>query len=108
MSQSDRFGSGFVLGALVGGVLGGVLGASLVQRAGTKLRKGQLNGQGRRPHLREPRLRETDGSVEGRLEEARQSMEDKISLINQAIENLRQEMDTVEEQQTGSSPLAEE
>lgn len=103
MSQSDRFGSGFVLGALVGGVLGGVLGASLVQRAGTRLRKTQLNGQGRRP-----RLQETDGSVEGRLEEARQSMEDKIALINQAIENLRHEMDTVEEQQTGSSPLAEE
>jgi hypothetical protein len=102
MSQSDRFGSGFVLGAVLGGVLGGILGASLAQRPTSVARQTRRNGQVR------SRFSKTDGSVEAQLEHARQSVEDKIALINQAIESLRQEMDTVEEQQTSSSLFPED
>lgn len=102
MSQSDRFGSGFVLGALVGGVFGGILGAILVQRPMSLARPTRHNTPGR------PSPQNNDGSVEAQLEQARQSVEDKIALINQAIESLRQEMDTVEEQQTHSLPFPEE
>ncbi|WP_310426668.1 hypothetical protein [Chamaesiphon sp. VAR_48_metabat_135_sub] len=89
MSNRDGFGSGFWLGTLVGGVVGGIVGASLVSqkmnRIDDETESGRLSGEsGEKRPLKPSRRRTLD-----RMETARQSLDDKISDLNNAIDSVR-------------------
>ncbi|HZG39770.1 MAG TPA: hypothetical protein VEZ50_13900 [Nodosilinea sp.] len=90
MSQQDNFVGGFLLGTLVGGTLGGVVGAlaaSRIQQAGGKAKKSALS--------------KTDGGMafgefdepdEDSIEAARLGLEAKIAQLNDAIDDVRQQL----------------
>ncbi|AFZ45854.1 hypothetical protein PCC7418_3750 [Halothece sp. PCC 7418] len=91
MSERDGFGSGFLIGTLVGGVIGGAIGAiaaSRQQQSESDLSSDQTS-----------RL-ENDESMES----ARRSLEDKISQLNLAIDDVREQLGGVkpEEEKTNS------
>lgn len=79
MSQKDGFGSGFLLGALFGGVVGGVVGAIAASRSQRSAEQSLWP--------------EADGG-ENTMEAARQGLEDKISELNLAIDDVRQQIGT--------------
>ncbi|CBN56665.1 MULTISPECIES: hypothetical protein [Kamptonema] len=92
MSNRDGFTGGFIAGAAIGGLVGAVLGTVLVRRAtenslaefseikGNKGKKRQLESE--------------------RIEGARLSLEDKIAQLNQAIDDVRLQLGSV----NGNSP----
>ncbi len=88
MSQKDGFGSGFVLGSMIGAVVGGLLGASLVN-----YRDKQNSKEKSKP------LAEGEQAIkfttEESIEVARHSLEDKIAQLNLAIDDVRQQLKTV-------------
>ncbi|ERN41818.1 hypothetical protein KR51_00016730 [Rubidibacter lacunae KORDI 51-2] len=93
MSQGDGFGSGFFLGAFVGGLVGGALGAILVTRA--KTTDGENSAL---PNDRD--AAEQDLAGEG----ARLSLEQKISQLNLAIDDVRQQLGSVSEGNGSNEP----
>ncbi|MEL6580098.1 MAG: hypothetical protein AAFQ14_10115 [Cyanobacteria bacterium J06621_12] len=88
MGQQNGFGSGFVLGSIIGGVVGGVLGTVLAtskekqisETNPSKLQKGS----------------ETSFDTEESIELARHGLEDKIAQLNLAIDDVRQQLGTVQ------------
>lgn len=87
MSQQDNFGSGFMAGALFGGLLGGVLGAL----AASRLKPSETDPH--RPlHASERPLEAFDGATEESMEIARRRLEDKIAQLNEAIDDVRQQL----------------
>jgi hypothetical protein len=89
MSNRDGFGAGFWLGTLVGGVVGGVIGASIVERQANRRIDDELDSSGKRP-FKSSRRRQID-----RMEVARQSLDDKISDLNNTIDAVRSSIGTV-------------
>jgi Na+/glutamate symporter len=90
MSQRDGFTGGFLAGAFVGGLVGGVLGAVLVNRSRRSPEESESQ-----PFLEEGhpvRLNPEDG-----IEMARRSLEDKIAQLNLAIDDVRHQLGTVNE-----------
>ncbi|NER35750.1 MAG: hypothetical protein F6J93_17465 [Oscillatoria sp. SIO1A7] len=92
MSNKDNFASGFILGTVVGGLVGGLLGSWLGSRLpGESLDEGSEN-------LSESKSRKKKrGSIargEG-MEMARRSLEDKIAQMNEAIDDLRYQLNDV-------------
>jgi hypothetical protein len=89
MSQQGNFVGGFLLGTLVGGALGGIVGvlaASRIQQSAGKTK---------------PSLSKADGSLafgefddgdEDSIEAARLGLEDKIAQLNEAIDDVRQQL----------------
>ena len=90
MSQQDGFGSGFVIGSIVGGVIGGVLGTLLASRQENRslTEEQSLIEAGAQPPFT------TDDSIEV----ARHSLEDKIAQLNLAIDDVRQQLGSVQSQ----------
>jgi hypothetical protein len=87
MSQKNGFGSGFILGSIVGGVVGGLLGSVLATRS----EKRGLNQD-------DSLLRSGRGipfSDEENIELARHGLEDKIAQLNLAIDDVRQQLGSV-------------
>jgi gas vesicle protein len=95
MSNRDGFGSGFWLGTLVGGVVGGIVGVSIATQRANRMddetESGRLSGDGveRRP-FKSSRRRTID-----RMEIARQSLDDKISDLNNTIDAVRSSIGSV-------------
>lgn len=95
MSQQDGFSGGFLLGTLVGGVVGGVVGALLATKQlenstteedrvlSTTLKESKTP---KRKGLFKPASAQTD------MEAARRSLEDKIAQLNDAIDDVRQQL----------------
>jgi gas vesicle protein len=92
MSQSDNFFGGFLLGTLVGGIVGGVVGVVVASKLNSgdddserfsKLGKGKDARQKIKP------------STEQSIELARQGLETKIAQLNDAIDDVRQQLNTV-------------
>lgn len=82
MSQQDNFAGGFIVGSIFGGLVGGVAGALI----GARLQ--------RRGLMADDDL-ETEAIGEGteeRMESARQGLEDKIAQLNDAIDDMRQQL----------------
>jgi hypothetical protein len=94
MSQQDNFAGGFVVGALLGGVLGGILGATLAGRT----RRGPAAEKSLEPRSAKAQIRSRrNGRVVGdatevQIEEARQTLEQKIAQLNDAIDTVRQQL----------------
>lgn len=105
MSQQDNFSSGFFLGAVLGGIAGGVLGTILANRVmeseedtfgsdRASLPDPKATGKpvaGKRPL----RVANPD-SLEISAESARKSLEDKISQLNDAIDDVRDQLKRVD------------
>jgi len=87
MNQRDGFSSGFAIGSLLGGIIGGVLGAVVATRVKQKADAVPET----LPMVNPP----TD-SLESRSPEkilaARRSLEEKISQLNSAIDDVRQQL----------------
>jgi gas vesicle protein len=87
MSQQDNFFGGFVLGTIVGGVVGGIAGVLVSSRLAQEedgLKK--VEGKGKRG-LKPP--------TEQTIEVARRGLEDKIAQLNDAIDDVRQQLGAV-------------
>jgi len=99
MSQRDNFSGGFLLGTLVGGIVGGALGAlwasgllnEVVSSEPSEeplLNASQPDAKEAKPRKRS--LKSTNGH--GEMEIARRSLEDKIAQLNDAIDDVRQQL----------------
>jgi gas vesicle protein len=87
MSQQDNFFGGFVLGTIVGGVVGGIAGVLVSSRLaqeedGLKKMEGKV-----KKNLKPP--------TEQTIEVARRGLEDKIAQLNDAIDDVRQQLGAV-------------
>ncbi|MBD3881798.1 hypothetical protein IFO70_08535 [Phormidium tenue FACHB-886] len=96
MSQQGNFVGGFFLGAVVGGVVGGVVGVLAASRlaqaeAPDQLSKrDKLEGREKKRQLKAPKVTTEQG-----MEVARRGLEDKIAQLNDAIDDVRQQLGTV-------------
>lgn len=88
MTERDGFGNGFLLGTLVGGVVGGVIGAIAASRQKQSPQGTMAKGESTSPG-------ENDESIES----ARRSLEDKISQLNLAIDDVREQLGGVNTKQ---------
>jgi Na+/glutamate symporter len=88
MSQQDNFGTGFVLGAIFGGVVGGIVGAVAASRR-NELPE-ETNAESNLPESKGERF-----ETEEEMEKARRSLEDKISQLNLAIDDVRHQLGNV-------------
>jgi len=100
MSQQDNFSIGFLLGAVVGGVVGGVLGSILVKRlpddpmtVDKNDRLPEVKTSAKRPLRSAPVNQQEQGLANS--ETARQSLEDKIAQLNDAIDDVRDQLKQV-------------
>lgn len=92
MSNRDNFGSGFLLGTLVGGLVGGAIGAIV----GSKLsEETPLPENGTSPDIKPRKLRKRQRTSEESIETARRSLENKIAQLNEAIDDVRQQLSNV-------------
>ncbi|MDY6786309.1 MAG: hypothetical protein SW833_27950 [Cyanobacteriota bacterium] len=83
MSQREGFASGFLSGALVGGIVGGIMGAVVASRQKTQIDEEEVFLDG------------TEGNAEANMEGARRSLENKIAQLNSAIDDVRQQLGSV-------------
>ncbi|MEO1004318.1 MAG: hypothetical protein AAFW67_00420 [Cyanobacteria bacterium J06638_38] len=88
MSQQNGFGSGFILGSIVGGIVGGVLGTILTTRNEQQVTK---QDNSRLKNNNEIALNSDES-----IEIARHGLEDKIAQLNLAIDDVRQQLGTVD------------
>ncbi len=82
MSQRDGFTGGFLLGTLVGGVVGGVVGALAASKRWSD-------------EDTDPNELASGDPGDGNIEGARRSLESKISQLNLAIDDVRQQLGSV-------------
>jgi hypothetical protein len=87
MSQQDNFAGGFIAGALFGGMIGGVIGALAASRLRASEKEPAL-----RLNSREQPLEAFDDATEENMEVARRRLEDKIAQLNEAIDDVRQQL----------------
>ena len=91
MSQQDNFSGGFVLGAIVGGIVGGIVGSVVTsQRLAQESEETQ-----KKPELQAKPKRRMRASTEQNIELARRGLEDKIAQLNEAIDDVRQQLGNV-------------
>jgi hypothetical protein len=90
MSQRDGFTGGFLAGAIVGGLVGGVLGTVLANRGRRSLE--DADNQSFLQGVGNGRLTPEEG-----MEMARRSLEDKIAQLNLAIDDVRHQLGSVQE-----------
>ncbi|BAZ43612.1 hypothetical protein NIES4102_06130 [Chondrocystis sp. NIES-4102] len=88
MSQQNGFGSGFIIGSIVGGVVGGIIGNALATR-------------NQKPMSQPKNSRLQNGTAvplasEESIELARHGLEDKIAQLNLAIDDVRQQLGSVQ------------
>ena len=87
MSQRNGFGSGFIIGSVVGGVVGGLLGTILVNRNEERTRSDAETL---------PNGRDISFGSEESIEIARHGLEDKIAQLNLAIDDVKQQLGSVQ------------
>ncbi|MGB3508960.1 MAG: hypothetical protein WBA93_06915 [Microcoleaceae cyanobacterium] len=90
MSNKDGFASGLIAGAAVGGLVGGLLGILL----GTKISNNTDTIEENLLEHQDAEGQKATAEVAG-IEEARQSLESKIAQLNQAIDDVRQQIGSV-------------
>jgi len=84
MSERNNFSGGFILGAIFGGIVGGVVGSAI---ATNKKNKPLLKAGTREEKFS---MKEAENN-----EDSRRSLENKIAQLNLAIDDVRQQLDTV-------------
>ena len=93
MSQQDNFIGGFLLGTLVGGVVGGIAGVLVSSRLPNDATESEaeVDSDPSQHNTNRPFQLPTERSIEI----ARQSLEDKIAQLNNAIDDVRAQLSTV-------------
>lgn len=89
MSQQDNFVGGFLVGTVVGGVLGGVLGALAASRIQSSVNRTESRLTANGDSLG---FGEFDQATEESMEAARLGLEAKIAQLNDAIDDVRQQL----------------
>ncbi|NET31774.1 MAG: hypothetical protein F6K19_07195 [Cyanothece sp. SIO1E1] len=93
MSERDNFAGGFFTGALVGGVVGGIIGVLLTSRLSNETAEADgFNLSEEKPSKKKRPLTSAD---EQSMEIARRGLEDKIAQLNDAIDDVRQQLGSV-------------
>ncbi len=100
MTQRDNFGGGFLLGAIVGGVIGGVIGAIVVGDRSPSLEE----SPGQETKGKRLRVRTREMKAEEGIEAARRSLEDKIAQLNSTIDDVRQQLGSVNGSVSNAEP----
>jgi hypothetical protein len=97
MSQRDGFTSGFLVGTVFGGLLGGVIAALVVAQRDDEKEDGEksLLNSTSIPEAKALKGRRRQLKAEASIEVARRSLEDKIAQLNTAIDDVRQQLGTV-------------
>ncbi|MFM7559933.1 hypothetical protein [Cylindrospermopsis raciborskii] len=105
MSQKDGFGSGFLLGTVVGGVVGGILGTVLASRRERAETEDGGNSDDLEMGKGGTRRKQMKSAVSQDLamETARRSLEDKIAQLNATIDDVREQLNSVNSSSPGSS-----
>lgn len=85
MSQRDGFGNGFLLGAVVGGLVGGLVGALATARSRDTSERESILVE----------ATEATNDETGGIEGTRRSLETKIAQLNAAIDDVRQQLNSV-------------
>jgi len=93
MSNQDHFFGGFILGTVVGGVVGGVVGVLAASRMPKKALQAKANALAQRSNKRNA-IKEEMPTPQN-IEAARRGLEDKIAQLNDAIDDVRQKLGTV-------------
>lgn len=88
MSQQDKFAAGFMAGAVFGGLLGGVVGVL----AATRMKQGRSRSSLGLDTADDLSAQAIDAATEESMEIARQGLEIKIAQLNEAIDNVRQQL----------------
>lgn len=92
MSQQGNFLGGFLLGTLVGGAVGGVIGAMAASRL-SQTETPKLEGSKTESKaIKKGALKASSGQ---NIEVARRGLEDKIAQLNNAIDDVRQQLGSV-------------
>lgn len=95
MNQQGNFAGGFLLGSVVGGLVGGVVGvlvASRLSQQDEQEPEKALPGLDKRKGAKKRQLKV---STEQNIEVARRGLEDKIAQLNDAIDDVRQQLSSV-------------
>jgi hypothetical protein len=95
MSQQDNFSGGFILGAIVGGVVGWIFGVALATAKPTTPIATDGEPKVARPRRRPLRVPTETPVTEQSMEVARQGLEDRIAQLNDAIDDVRQQLGSV-------------
>jgi gas vesicle protein len=96
MSQREGFASGFLAGAVVGGLVGGLIGSLVAGQRDTdsdEAERSLLNSS--RSEAKAIKGRRRQLKAEDSIEQARRSLEEKIAQLNSAIDDVRQQLGTV-------------
>lgn len=91
--QDDNFLGGFILGTIVGGVVGGITGVLVSSRLS---QTEELDAEGIKkidPKIK--KNRNLKAPTEQTIEVARRGLEDKIAQLNDAIDDVRQQLGAV-------------
>lgn len=104
MSQQDNFASGFLLGAVFGSIVGGTLGAVVAARVlNPQSEEPLLSASQADPHMSQKPKRRSLKTANGQadMEASRRSLEDKIAQLNDAIDDVRQQLGGVNGAESG-------
>jgi gas vesicle protein len=101
-NQGDRFAGGFLAGTIFGGIVGGLIGTLLANQLSSEEfdEDGELveNSPASLAKKQFQRIKQrvlNTSSEDLSIEEARQGLEDKISQLNDAIDQARQQLSKV-------------
>jgi hypothetical protein len=92
-SDNDRFGGGFLAGSIFGSITGGLLGAWIATKLSNRLSPASQTDDSSSPT--QPRQPSFMGGNDLEMEDARQSLEEKISQLNSAIDQAREQLSEV-------------
>jgi gas vesicle protein len=96
MSQREGFTGGFLAGVVVGGLVGGLIGALVAGQRDNDNNEAEQSLLNSRPREAKPlKSRKRQLRAEESIEIARRSLEDKIAQLNTAIDDVRQQLGTV-------------
>lgn len=95
MSQQGNFVGGFLLGTVVGGVVGGIVGVLVTSRLSQTAAEEESISKLDNPEKKSSKKRQLRASTEQNMETARRGLEDKIAQLNEAIDDVRQQLGAV-------------
>ena len=113
MSQRDGFAGGFLAGAIFGSVVGGVIGTLVAQRRDAEFTEedeaeGRIQGKGNSNLDKSGKRRQMRGSNSSgvEMEVARRSLEDKIAQLNATIDEVRDQLGSVNSNAAGANEFS--
>jgi hypothetical protein len=93
MSQQDNFSGGFLLGTIVGGLVGGLVGAVLASgKLSEWTAEDEANLTPEEREARDAQRRAIKAGSHDTIEASRRGLEDKIAQLNEAIDEVRQQL----------------